>query len=108
MHKRLLFVLLFAGAFQVLHAQRTIEARLYDEAMTPIAGVPVSVEGVDLATTTDAMGQFILVDLPVRVQKLVFQIAGYPPLSIEMPAQTPCFIQLTAERKLKVLETNRH
>jgi cytochrome c biogenesis factor len=108
MMKHFFLLLVFAGAAQVLKAQRTIEVRLYDAVMTPIAGVPVSVEGADLATTTDALGQFAFVDLPAQAQKFVFHIAGFPSLSIEIPEQKQCLIQLTAERKLKLLEHNRH
>lgn len=66
----------------------------------PVAGAAVSVEGTVLATRTDSLGRWVLRDVPMGSQVVVFQRIGFAPARI--PVVVPARGVLTVDATLAV------
>ncbi len=81
--------------------QQTVTGTVVDPSGTPLAGVTVSVQNTNTATTTDAEGSFRLT-IPSADAVLVFSSVGHNPQ--EVPVNGQSVIQVTLEESVNTLE----
>jgi iron complex outermembrane receptor protein len=72
-----IIIILVLGFSALLHAQNTISGTVTDRSNNPIIGVSIYAPELHKGTTTDAVGNYSLVNLPVGDLKLLFEYVGY-------------------------------